>query len=907
MFRGFWCAAVVFLLFSTTGFTGELEKRIQIYLNFAGFDVGRADGSVGPKTRRGLDGVYSAYGQKAPQKITRDVLEFVKSAYFDHRASVTGNQPYMAQQMTVADARHLLERSGLGAPVDSIEHLTQFSRSDAVREILAGYSPRTEVDLPAFVFNPFPEYWIRWDYDEPGRQAFRIARDREIAEFKLWWVRQMIASTAPQNERLALFWTGHFPVQYSSINEETMSLVKQHFMFRDYGFGNFRALTKQIIRDPAMLNYLDGDRNRKGAPNENLGRELMELFVLGEGAYDEKTVKEAARALTGHGFNRVREFEFELRPWRQDNGKKSLFGKRGNFDGDALVDILFEQPDAARFLTEKMWRYFVSEIYIDAAEIDRISDVFRASDYEIPVLLSEIFSSPLFWEEHVRATIVKSPVDLVVGTIRSTGFLPTDWQRIPSVLANLGQNLFEPPNVAGWPGAEAWVTPGNLLNRSKFLSDFFATQGQVLSELASDNPEMSLRDPETIIVRYGAENYQGPPNFRVLLLKKKDGEARAKPVWQSGTTVAKGGHDTELFGRVDNSEIPWTLATFKLDPGLSFDEVRVSFLNDHCCGPGGADGGDRNLFVEWVKVGNKLFLAQDGKQQSSCNNNNERPGWLYCSGGVVMRDGVDIMPKETTAIKPLENQLIVERVAFDGGEKFNPNDGWNTLRFALKNVRFNDYRQDGMIFSLVRADQGEILIEFSEFDCSQNCFHGAWPSSAHRARNGSRTVKISLGPNEDPSHRRHFNELSEQDKRFVSALWQAMPELLSYMQNGRSYRERRGEEVLKSWKPVLKKMETRLSKSRYVNEKKFPPLLVARDPNTKSAGMMSMAMSALSATAPLPASFETVSQARDWQFKAQTRIKSGQLSEVVLASPPIALASSAKFQDLITDPVFHLK
>lgn len=212
-----------------------------------------------------------------------------------------------------------------------------------------------------------------------------------------------------------------------------------------------------------------------------------------------------------------------------------------------------------------------------------------------------------------------------------------------------------------------------------------------------------------------------------------------------------------------------------------------------------------------------------------------------------------------------------------------------------------------MIFSLVRADQGEILIEFSEFDCSQNCFHGAWPSSAHRARNGSRTVKISLGPNEDPSHRRHFNELSEQDKRFVSALWQAMPELLSHMQNGRSYRERRGEEVLKTWKPVLKKMETRLSKSRYVNGKKLPPLLVARDPNTKSAGMMSMAMSALSATAPLPASFETVSQARDWQFKAQTRIKSVQLSEVVLASPPIALASSAKFQDLITDPVFHLK
>lgn len=907
MFRGFWCAAVFYFLFSTPGFTGELEKRIQVYLNFAGFEVGKADGFWGPKSRRDLDGVYLAYGKRAPQKITDDVLEFVKSAYFDRRASVMSNQPFMAKQMTVADARHLLERSGLGAPVDSIEHLTQLSRAEAVNKILVGYSAGTGVDLPDFVFNSFPEYWIRWDYDETGRQAFRIARDREIAEFKLWWVRQMIASPAPQNERLALFWTGHFPVQYSSINEQTMSLVKQHFMFRDYGFGSFRALMKQIIRDPAMLNYLDGDRNRKGTPNENLARELMELFVLGEGAYDEKTVKEAARALTGHGFNKVREFEFEVRPWRQDNGIKTLFGKRGNFNGDALVDILFEQPEAARFLTEKMWRYFVSEIYIDAAEIDRISDIFRASDYEIPVLLSEIFASPLFWEERMRATIVKSPVDLVIGTIRTTGFLPIDWHRIPIVLSNLGQNLFEPPNVAGWPRAEAWVTPGNLLNRSKFLLDFFTTQSQVLSELASDNPEISLRDPKTIIVRYGAENFQGPPHFRVMLLKKKDGEARAKPVWQSGTTAAKGGHDTELFGRVDNNEIPWTLATFKLEPELSFDEVRVSFLNDHCCGPGGADGGDRNLFIEWVKVGNKLFLAQNGKQQSSCYNNNERPGWLYCSGGVVMRDDVDIVPKERTAIEPLENQVILERVAFDGGKKFNPEVDWNTLRFALKNVRFNDYRQDGMIFSLVRADQGEILIEFSEFDCSQNCFHGDWPSSAHRGRNGSRTVKISLGPNKDPSHQRHFNQLSEHDKHLVSALWQAMPELLSQMQNGRSYRERRGEEVLKSWKPVLKKMETRLSKSRYVNGEKFPPLLVERDPNIKSARMMSMAMSALSARAPLPASFQTVSQAQDWQVKAQTRIIGTPLSEVVLASPPIALAKSAGYQDLIADPVFHLK
>ena len=229
-----------------------------------------------------------------------------------------------------------------------------------------------KIFVPNFVFENGTEYWIRGDYDEPGRQSFRVARDREISQFRTWWVSEMIKTTKPQNERLLLFWTDHFPVGYSAINEESLAIAKQHLMFRQHGFGNFKTLIKAIIRDPAMLNYLNGENNNKKAPNENLARELMELFVLGEGAYDEKTVKEAARALTGKSINRIKGFEYYLYRRRHDRSVKTLFGKKGHFDGDDLIDILFQQPTASRFLTEKLWSYYVSETEQNQSELTEL-------------------------------------------------------------------------------------------------------------------------------------------------------------------------------------------------------------------------------------------------------------------------------------------------------------------------------------------------------------------------------------------------------------------------------------------------------------------------------------------------------------------------------------------------------
>ena len=268
---------------------------------------------------------------------------------------------------------------------------------------------------------------------------------------------------------------------------------------RELGHTNFRSLAKAMIRDPAMLNYLDNDRSRKEQPNENLARELMELFVLGEGNYTEKDVKEVARALTGYGYNRIRNLEFEFKPWNHDKGRKSILGQRGRFKGEQVVDILLAKPEAAEFITKRFWSVYISEFNNVPEEISRIAAIFRDSDYDIVVLLRTILTSEYFWSNENRATVVKSPIDLVVGTIRTTGVLPEWWPTIPNRLATIGQNLYEAPNVAGWPGGADWMTPSRLLLRSQMINDLLEAN-QILpnSDLVGSNVSPDDDDASTV-------------------------------------------------------------------------------------------------------------------------------------------------------------------------------------------------------------------------------------------------------------------------------------------------------------------------------------------------------------------------------------------------------------------------
>jgi uncharacterized protein (DUF1800 family) len=251
-------------------------------------------------------------------------------------------------------------------------------------------------------------------------------------------------------------------------------MYRQNVMLRQHALGNFAGLLHAASKDPAMIIYLDSASNRKGQPNENFAREVMELFTMGEGQYGEADIREAARAFTGWSIE-PETGEYRWRPFFHDDGAKTVLGKTGNFDGDAVLDILLARPATAEFITRKLWREFVSP-EPDEREVKRIAARFRDSGYDIRTALRWILLSPAFWSAEARASLVKSPVDLVVGTLRSFQFETGDVLPFAIVTAGLGQNLFAPPNVKGWPGGEAWINSSTLLARKQFLERLFRAE-----------------------------------------------------------------------------------------------------------------------------------------------------------------------------------------------------------------------------------------------------------------------------------------------------------------------------------------------------------------------------------------------------------------------------------------------
>ena len=378
-------------------------EQLQRALILTGFNPGKADGLWGGKTAGALSMFYKR------QKITLDSVDMqraINSVYElwnEQQESDESSKDFLQKKIDIADARHLLERVGIGVNIKDVNKIRGMTRSKAISHIINEIKTESWLPLPKFLDGPNPPYWIDSDLNSEEEQSFRVARDREMSEYRIWWVKEMIETPSPQTERLVLFWHNHFVSSYSAINEQSTSIARQNIMFRELGSGNFKMLTKSVIKDPAMLNYLDNEFSEKGKPNENLSRELMELFVLGEGNYSEKTVKEGARALTGYSINKIRNTSFIFDGWRHDSGIKNIFGKSGDFNGDQFVDILFEQANASEFLSRKFWRYFVSEVIEDEDEIRFIAERFKTSDFDIRTLLRSVLTSKTFWDAGERS------------------------------------------------------------------------------------------------------------------------------------------------------------------------------------------------------------------------------------------------------------------------------------------------------------------------------------------------------------------------------------------------------------------------------------------------------------------------------------------------------------------------
>ncbi len=368
--------------------------------------------------------------------------------------------PSAAIALSAAEARHLLVRSGGSAKPAEIDALAPLSREAAIENILKDAADSAATPPPAWTRNWIPSRMKELSPEE--RKVVRRLNRKRGLELRAWWMQEMVTSPTPITEAMTLFWHNHFTSSLQKVKAPAL-LYRQNLLLRREALGNFARLLKAVARDPAMLIYLDGAKSRKDAPNENFARELFELFTLGEGHYREADLKEAARAFTGWSVNR-RDAAFRFRaPWH-DDGDKTVLGQSGALDGDDVVAILLEQPQTAVFIVEKLWRHFISE-KPDRDEVRRLAQGFRDTGYEIKPLLAALFASNAFWAPENRGRLIKSPVDYIVGTVRLFDLPVGDYRDLARLSRRLGQDLFNPPNVKGWPGGTDWIVAASLLDR----------------------------------------------------------------------------------------------------------------------------------------------------------------------------------------------------------------------------------------------------------------------------------------------------------------------------------------------------------------------------------------------------------------------------------------------------------
>jgi len=364
-----------------------------------------------------------------------------------------------------AKAAHLLRRAGFGGTPEEIAALHACGLDGAVDRLL-DFDGKPDPGMPAVeitVTSRPDRALLAGKTEEERQQIVKEHRRRDAQQLfrvREWWIRAMVTTAFPLRERMTLFWHGHFTSSYRDVRDSYHMFV-QNTLLRRHAAGNFAQLLREISRDPAMLEYLDNRSNRKQHPNENYAREVMELFTMGAGNYTEADVKEAARAFTGWTFQGNR-FVFDRR--QHDDGEKSFLGRKGRFDGDAILDIILEHPATARYVATKIFRYFAHDD--PSPELQRaLGETLRRADYELRPLLRAIFRSREFYSARSVGTRVKGPVELLVMLHRSLGMQPPAAPVLANGAAALGQSLMDPPNVKGWDGGRDWINTSTLLGR----------------------------------------------------------------------------------------------------------------------------------------------------------------------------------------------------------------------------------------------------------------------------------------------------------------------------------------------------------------------------------------------------------------------------------------------------------
>lgn len=380
---------------------------------------------------------------------------------------------------------HLLRRAGFGGNTADIDAYTALGFEGAVDRLI-NYQGVDDSRVEQAVAtlrssNPASSNQKHPEYGNP---------QVEIATLLV----RMLNTKRPLQEKMTFFWHGHFTssivdVKFASLMSAQNNLFRQNALSTD-----FKAFTKLVARDPAMLIYLNNDENRKGAPNENWARELMELFVLGIGNYTEDDVKQAARAFTGWTIDKAAG-KFVFRPQQHDADSKTFMGVTGNLNGDDIIDIIFGQPPHAKFMARELFRFFVYDDP-DEATVARFADIYAKSGLSIKELMRQMLLSPEFRSDKAFYALIKSPGEYCVGALKALSANITDLKTLNGVsaaMATQGQQLWNPPNVGGWPGMRNWINSTTFFNRANFAQGIV----NIDNNMTTDPVEIAKADGKT--------------------------------------------------------------------------------------------------------------------------------------------------------------------------------------------------------------------------------------------------------------------------------------------------------------------------------------------------------------------------------------------------------------------------
>jgi uncharacterized protein (DUF1800 family) len=352
--------------------------------------------------------------------------------------------------------KHLLWRAGFGAGINQFEDLHKKDIKSLINDLFKEetflYINYDTPDIPETA-----DYMNSTAPAEKKKEIQKINREQN-EELNLNFLDKMVNSKEQMKEKMAFFWHGHFAsrVVNPKFNRQILNVIRKNAL------GNFKDLLFEVSQAPAMLNFLNNQQNKKDHPNENFAREVMELFTMGRGNYTEKDIREGARAFTGWGYDK--EGNFVERIKQHDEGTKNFLGKTGNFTGTDALNIILEQKATSKFITTKIYKFFVNE-NVDESIVDKLSESFYQSNYDIKKLMMEIFSSSWFYDKKNIGNRIKSPIELMAGMMRT---LPMNIQNPENLIVYqklLGQMLLYPPNVAGWSNGKSWIDSSTLMLR----------------------------------------------------------------------------------------------------------------------------------------------------------------------------------------------------------------------------------------------------------------------------------------------------------------------------------------------------------------------------------------------------------------------------------------------------------